>query len=121
MESNGEVDVSFHMLADYGQGQHAFLGGAFNQDAGWEAEIVGEKGTIRIGPQFRDPTDATLTTGDGAVERFSEPYPATGFQFEIRAVQDCLRKGLAECPDYTWADMTRVTDIIEAARQLLVK
>ena len=32
MESNGEVDVSFHMLADYGQGQHAFLGGAFNQD-----------------------------------------------------------------------------------------
>lgn len=116
MDFNGEVDQAFRLLLDYGDGQTAFLGGAFNQDAGWEAEIVGEKGAIRIGPQFWDPTDAMLTTGDGAVERFSEPYPATGFQFEIRAVQDCLRRGLRECPDYPWADMIRVSDIIEAAR-----
>ena len=117
MRSNGEVDQSFRMLMDYGEGQVALVGGAFNQDSGWEAEIVGEKGAIRIGPEFWDPTTATLTTGDGAVERFEEPYPATGFQFEIRAVQDCLRKGLDQCPDYPWADMTRVTDIIESARK----
>ena len=117
MRSNGEVDQSFRMLMDYGEGQVALVGGAFDQDSGWEVEIVGETGSIRIGPEFWHPTTAALATYAGERETFTEDYPATGFQFEIRAVQDCLRKGLAECPDYTWADMTRVTDIIEAARK----
>ncbi|MBR1820696.1 MAG: Gfo/Idh/MocA family oxidoreductase [Clostridia bacterium] len=117
MHSNGEVDQSFRLLLDYGEGQVALVGGAFNQDSGWEVEIVGEKGSIHIGPEFWDPTTATLRTYDGTAERFEEPYPATGFQFEIRAVQDCLRRGLKQCPDYTWDDMTRVSDIIEAARK----
>ena len=117
MESNGEVDKSFHMLLDYGDGQHAFVGGAFNQDGNTEVEISGEKGSIRIGPEFWDPTTATLKTYDGESERFEEPYPATGFQFEIRTVQECLRKGLQQCPDYNWDDMTRVCDIIESARK----
>ncbi len=117
MDSNGEVDKAFHMLLDYGEGRHAFLGGAFNQDADTTVEISGEAGRIRIGPQFWDPTTATLILNDGTVGSFEAAYPATGFQFEIRAVQDCLRKGLVECPDYPWADMGRVTDIIEAARR----
>lgn len=117
MDSNGEVDKAFHMLLDYGEGRHAFLGGAFNQDADTTVEISGEAGRIRIGPQFWDPTTATLILNDGTVGSFEAAYPATGFQFEIRAVQECLRKGLVECPDYPWADMGRVTDIIEAARR----
>ena len=117
MDFNGEVDRAFHMLLDYGEGRHAFLGGAFNQDSVLEAEIVGDRGMIRIGPEFWDPTTAALRTYDGATETFTEPYPASGFQFEIRAVQDCLRRGLAQCPDYDWEDMTRVSDIIEAARR----
>ena len=117
MESNGEVDVSFHMLADYGQGQHAFLGGAFNQDGNTEVEISGEKGRIRIGPEFWDPTTATLMLNDGTAERAEEPYPATGFQYEIEAVQDCLRQGLKQCPHYGWEDSIRITDQIEAARK----
>lgn len=117
MDSNGEVDQSFRMLLDYGEGQMALVGGAFNQDSGWETQIVGEKGTILIGPEFWDPTTATLKTYDGENERFEEPYPATGFQFEIRTVQECLRKGLLQCPEYNWDDMTRVSDIIESARK----
>ena len=117
MDSNGEVDQAFHMLLDYGEGRHAFLGGAFNQDADTTVEISGEAGRIRIGPQFWDPTTATLILNDGTVGTFESPYPATGFQFEIRAVQDCLRRGLTQCPDYPWADAIRVADIIESARK----
>ena len=117
MHSNGEVDEAFRLLLDYGEGQTALLGGAFNQDSGLEAEIVGERGRILIGPEFWDPTTATLIPRDGEAERFCEPYPASGFQFEIRAVQDCLRQGLKQCPDYPWADMTRVADIVESARK----
>ena len=117
MDSNGEVDQAFHMLLDYGDGQHAFVGGAFNQDGNTELEISGEKGRIAIGPELWDPTTATLTTTDGVTLRFHQPYPATGFQYEIRAVQDCLRQGLKQCPFYTWDDMTRIADQIEAARK----
>ena len=117
MESNGEVDQSFHMLLDYGDGQHAFVGGAFNQDGNTEVEISGEKGRIRIGPEFWDPTTATLMLNDGTAERAEEPYPATGFQYEIEAVQDCLRQGLKQCPHYGWEDSIRITDQIEAARK----
>lgn len=117
MDSNGEVDKSFRLLLDYGEGQVALVGGAFNQDSGLEVEIVGETGSIHIGPEFWHPTTATLSTYSGASERFYEEYPATGFQFEIRAVQACLRSGEKQCADYTWADMTRVSDIIEAARK----
>ena len=117
MESNGEVDQSFHMLLDYGDGQHAFVGGAFNQDGNTEVEISGEKGRILIGPEFWDPTTATLIAHDGSRETFEQPYPATGFQYEIEAVQACLRAGEKQCPHYTWADSARVTDMIEAARK----
>jgi dihydrodiol dehydrogenase / D-xylose 1-dehydrogenase (NADP) len=115
MESNGEVDQSFHMLLDYGDGQHAFVGGAFNQDGNTELEISGEKGVIRVGPELWDPTTATLTAG-GMTLRFHQPYPATGFQYEIRAVQECIREGLTQCPFYPWDDMIRIADQIEAAR-----
>ena len=117
MDSNGEVDQAFRMLLDYGGGQMALVGGAFNQDAGTEVEIVGDKGRIHIGPEFWDPTTATLTPYDGAPERFEAPYPATGFQFEIRAVQECLRTGKKQCPHYNWDDMTRIADLIESARK----
>ena len=117
MESNGEVDQSFHMLLDYGDGQHAFVGGAFNQDGNTQVEISGEKGRIIIGPEFWHPTTAECIGHDGSVETFRQPYPATGFQYEIEAVQACLRAGEKQCPYYTWEDSARVTDMIEAARK----
>ena len=117
MRSNGEVDQAFRLLLDYGEGQMALLGGAFDQNSDTWVEIVGEAGVVRIGPQFWSPATAVLTLHTGESERFEEPYPASGFQFEARAVQDCLRRGLKECPDYPWADTLRVADIIESARR----
>lgn len=117
MESNGEVDKSFHMLLDYGDGQHAFVGGAFNQDGNTQVEISGEKGSIRIGPEFWHPTFAKCFGHDGFTETFRQSYPATGFQYEIEAVQACLRAGEKQCPHFTWEDSRRVTDMIEAARK----
>lgn len=116
-ESNGEVDVSCRLLMDYGGGQSALVGGAFNQDGDATVEIDGEDGMIRIGPEFWHPTTASLTRFDGVAERFEEPYPATGFQYEIRAVQECMRAGLKQCPHFGWDDTLRIADVIEAARR----
>ncbi len=117
MKSNGEVDESFRMLLNYGNGQAALLGGAFNQIGNPEAEIIGELGRITIGPEFWHPTTAALTLNDGRTERYMETYPASGFQFEIRSVQKCIRNGEKQCPHYTWDEMKQIAGLIETTRK----
>lgn len=117
MKSNGEVDESFRMLLSYGEGQTAVLGGSFNQVSTPETEIVGEEGRVIIGPEFWHPTTAGLLRNDGSEETFREPYPATGFQFEIREVQECIRAGRLESPRFTLEETRNIADIIENARK----
>ena len=117
MKSNGEVDESFHMLLEYEDGRAAFAGGAFNQVSSPEAEIIGEDGRIIIGPEFWHPTTAALILNDGTTEKYMETYPATGFQFEIRQVQECIRQGKIQCPHFTWEETVKIADLIEKTRK----
>ena len=117
MKSNGEVDESFHMLLEYEDGKAAFAGGAFNQVSNPEAEIIGEEGRIIIGSEFWHPTMAALIMNDGTTEKYMENYPATGFQFEIRQVQECLRKRETQCPYFTWEESVKIADLIENTRK----
>ena len=117
MKSNGEVDESFHMLLEYEDGGAAFVGGAFNQVSTPETEIVGEEGRIIIGSEFWHPTTATLIMNDGTKEKYMETYPASGFQFEIREVQKCLRNGELECPHFTWEESRKIAALIENTRK----
>lgn len=116
-KSNGEVDECFRMLIDYGDGRTALIGGAFNQISNAETEIVGEKGKITIGPEFWHPTTSILKMNDGTTEKYLETYPETGFQYEIKAVQNCLRKGAFECDDYTHRETRLIAEIIEGTRR----
>ena len=117
MKSNGEVDESFQMLIAYEGGRTALLSGAFNQISDHKVEIVGEAGRIAIGPEFWHPWLAELTLRDGAVERFAQKYPETGFQYEIRAVQDCIRSGQRECAHFTHEESRRIGALIEETRK----
>lgn len=116
MRSNGEVDACCRLLLDYGDGRTAFAGGAFNQVGCHVARIVGEKGSIEFGPEFWNPSVATLRA-DGVEERFEAPFAASGFQFEIMAVQDALRAGALECADFTHEESRVIARIIEEARK----
>lgn len=117
MKSNGEVDESFHMLLEYEDGKAAFVGGAFNQAGTPEVEIVGENGRIIIGPEFWHPTTAMIIMNDGTKVEYMETYPASGFQFEIRAVQECIRKGETQCPYFTWEETRKIAELIEKTRK----
>lgn len=117
MKSNGEVDESFHMLATYTDGRAAFLSGAFNQVSTPVTEIVGELGRILIGPEFWHPITAELVMNDGTRQTFEKAYPASGFQYEIEAIQECLEKGEKECPYFTLTDTEIIADWIETTRK----
>lgn len=117
MKFNGEVDESFQMLLTYSEGRTALLSGAFNQVAASDTEIVGEDGRIVIGPEFWHPTTATLFLNTGRKEELQEKYPATGFQYEIQTVQDCLKEGRKECPYFTWKETEDIGNLIEKTRK----
>ena len=117
MHSNGEVDDACRLLLDYGNGRTAFAGGAFNQDSDHTARITGSAGSIAFGPEFWHPTEAVLSCNDGSVERFDSPFGASGFQYEIMAVQKALREGKKECADFTHAESRVIAKLIEDARK----
>ena len=117
MKSNGEVDECFQMLLSYPGGRSALLSGAFNQIGNPEVEIVGEEGSILIGPEFWHPTTATLVLNNGKKECFSEDYPETGFQYEIQEVMKCLSDGKKECPHFTWKESVAIGRLIEKTRK----
>lgn len=114
---NGEVDESCQMMMTYRDGKTAFVSGSFNQVSTPDTEIVGENGRIIIGPEFWHPTMATLILNDGTKEVFEEEYPATGFQFEIREVQRCLREGKLESSDFSLKETEKIADLIEKTRK----
>ncbi|MCI8582978.1 MAG: Gfo/Idh/MocA family oxidoreductase [Dorea sp.] len=117
MKSNGEVDESFHMMMAYEDGKTAFLSGAFNQISDHWTEIIGDKGRIVIGPEFWHPKTAVLTWNDGTEETFQKDYPASGFQYEIQTVQECLKKEQKECPYFTLDESGKISDMIEKTRK----
>ena len=117
MRSNGEVDSSFRMLMDYGGGRSALVGGAFDQLSSPETEIIGTLGKITLGPQMWHPKKAVLTCNDFSEEEFTDDYPETGFQYEIRSVIEALDNNEKECRHYTWQEMKDIAAIIEDARK----
>lgn len=114
--SNGEVDIRCDLFLQYADSGTAMLGAAFDRISDHKSTIIGEKGQIEIGPEFWHPSKAVLTKNDGSTTIFDESYEATGFQFEIRQVQDCLRAQLKECPDFTWNDSIQICTLIDQLR-----
>ena len=117
MHSNGEVDDACRLFLNYGDGRTAFAGGAFNQNSDHTVRITGSEGSISFGPEFWHPVLAELKCNDGSCERFEDHYKASGFEYEIMAVQEALRAGKLECEYFTHAESRLIAGIIEDTRK----
>jgi len=115
--SNGEVDIRCDLLLQYADGGTAMLGAAFDRVSDHKAVIIGETGRIELGPEFWHPSSAVLIKNDGSTTTFSEPYEATGFQYEIRRVHDSLNAGQLECQDFTWNESIQICALIDQLRR----
>jgi len=92
------VDESCAMALAHSKGEISSLAAAIRTDTRKEAIIYGTEGRIEIHPPFWKPNAATFIPLRGASERWGEPYPNFGYQFEAAHVMDCLRQGLTESP-----------------------
>ena len=105
------VDEQSVIIGQYANGALFTVTSAIRTDMPDTAWVFGTKGYIRI-PVFWKPESAAVACGED--ERFLEaPVPQRvsgirdeGYQFEVRHVNECLRRGLKESPLVTHA-MTR--------------
>jgi len=119
------IDEYNAFILKYAEGQLALLCSGIAMKTDKKALIEGEKGRVIIHEEFWRPTKAELVlagddpltfTGESTV--FEEKYDSTGFQFEARAVQECLKKGLAESPDMPLEETLKIVQAMDALREL---
>ncbi|MFZ9661213.1 MAG: Gfo/Idh/MocA family protein [Chitinophagaceae bacterium] len=114
------VDEQCSMVFKYKNGAIAQLISSFATNLGTEADIAGTNGRIRLGHRFYEPS----TTIQYYPERFDsmqiipfEKVQGWGFHYEIKHVNDCLRKGLIESPIMSHADTLLLMEIMDEVRR----
>lgn len=85
------------------------------------AAIYGDKGTILI-DDILQPTQITLNTVDGNTEIIrceveGETHFPKGYQFEARAVEQCLLEGKTECSVVPLDDTLLMANIVDQLRR----
>jgi predicted dehydrogenase len=90
------VDEYANMIMKYPNGETAHLLSAINFNTSIEAEIIGEKGTIKIKSPWFKATDLSVHLPDGITQNFSMPHECNGFEHEIKEVMHCLDNNLLQ-------------------------
>ena len=114
------VDEQCAILFLYDNGAMAQLFASFSSNLATEADISGDKGRLRLGSRFYEPS-ATLEFYPGRVDsREISPVqkePGFGYQYEARHVCDCLRQGLTESPVMTHGDSLLLMETLDRIRE----
>ena len=113
------VDEQCAITFRYDNGAIAQLFSTFASNLATEADINGTKGRIRLTSRFYEPS-TQIEFYPGRVDtRNIIPFdkePGWGYQYEIRHVQECLRKGLTESPVMSHADSLLLMETLDAVR-----
>ena len=88
------VDRQTAMIFEYADGQQALLHCALDTAGPNRASVIGTEGSIEIAPVWYSPTTFTRYDADGnVIERFEEPVPGRGMQYQAEALERLVRAG----------------------------
>ena len=114
------VDEQCCVLLKYDNGAMASLFSSFSTNLPTEAEISGRLGRIRLTSRFYEPT-TIIEYYPGRVDSKQilsyDQEPGWGYQYEIKHVNDCLRKGLTESPIMSFSDTLLLMDTLDRVRK----
>lgn len=112
------VDETCSILFHYKDGRHAVLESSLIEEHNRDAEIVGEKGTIKIlHPWFEKPAGIELhVSGDGKIV-YPCHWPGHGLQFEIEEVLRCVARKQIESEKITHAFSLEVMKVMDNIRE----
>ena len=117
-----KVDEQNVIIGQYDNGALFSVMSAIRTETPDTAWIYGTKGYIKM-PVFWKPACAEIVC-DGAVRRIESPVSQKvegisdeGYQYEIRHVQECLRRGLVQSPLVTYAMTQDVLEMCDEIRR----
>ena len=116
------VDEQAAFIAQYDRGELAVMSSGIRTDMLDTAFIYGTEGYITV-PRFWSP-DRVQVTREGETAEYSFPVEQKvqglkdeGYQYEIRHVNDCIRKGLTQSPVVTHARTLSVLSQCDSLRK----
>ena len=126
----GGIDDNIGVVMKYDQGEIAIFYVSFHSNGKDRATIYGTEGMIEIFENYWRPRSMKMTCRDGIID-FNCPevaddtvygtsevsFHGEGFQFEIRALHDCLRQGLKESPEIPLEKSLEIISVCDEIRR----
>lgn len=115
------VDEQCSILFRYNNGAMAQLFSTFSSNLATEADICGTEGRIRLTSRFYEPSATVEFYTDRADQKEVIPVykeGGSGYQYEARHVNECLRNGLTESPIVTFADTILLMETLDKIREI---
>ncbi len=109
------VDENAALLLKYPGGQIAAMTCGVHAHGHNTASIIGTDGRIEL-PTFWTADTVRLIKG-GHTEELKFPMDVNGFEYEIREVADCVRKGLVESPNLPLEESIAILDTMDGFRR----
>jgi predicted dehydrogenase len=114
------VDEQCAVTFRYQSGAMAQLFSSFASHMATEADFCGTSARVRLAHRFFEPS-TSIEYYPGRVETKTilpfEKTPGWGYHYEIRHVQDCLRRGLSESPVMGLHDSIELMEVLDEIRQ----
>lgn len=114
------VDEQCAILFKYKNGAQAQLFSTFSSNLATEADICGTGGRIRLTSRFYEPSSNIEFYPERTDSRQIIPVPkeaGSGYQYEARHVNDCLRKGMTESDSVSFADTLLMMETLDKIRE----
>ena len=115
------VDEYSETILGYSGGRCSRISNSMVRQLDNKLTIHGSSGHIHIHPMFWSATRATLVAGgsnNGVSRSVSSvrEFRATGMEYQIEAAQQCIRRGLTECPVISHDNTLKTMGLMDALR-----
>jgi len=111
------ADESCSILFKYDNGSLANLASTFILDTPIEANIIFEKGRIRINRRWFAPSSLTITDRKEKTNELTFKYNGNGYHLEAEEAMKCLEKGLTECPELPLGFSLELMGLLDQIRE----
>ena len=110
------VDESTSMIFSYTEGKMANLSCTFKADTPTRADIIFDKGRIRLDRHWFTPSLMTIIDEDENVQEYSLHDSGNGYQYQAIECMKCLREGMTESPMMSLDFSLELMDILDHIR-----
>ncbi len=106
-------DISCAIQFNYTVGQMASLFSTFDVTTSNTAEIIGDKGTLKLNRMWHIPTSITHIDEQGKETLIEVPSVGNGYNYIAREVTRCIQNGLTESSEWSLKDALTLTEIMD--------